>query len=307
MPDRNDGGPSRKKRNRQEGDPLGEQPPSVRSRRHAPYGWAGAAAALALVTSVTAIVLTSGGSTQAEQQSSKTSALGRSIDALLDGVPQSGNALGSPSAPVTLQFFGDLECPTSREFTLEFLPSVIARWVRGGKLRIEYRSLRTATRDAEVFMAQQTAALAAGMQSKLWHYIESFYHQQGLEGSGYVTDGFLRKLAEQTPGLNFERWSGDREEPSLAAEVASDEQIAAGRGLHSTPSLLIGHTSSGPAGKPQRLLVVAPLAIDSAIEELLTSGERSAQVRGTGSNSVRRLEVSYLAGAPSEDKERTPC
>lgn len=289
MPDRNDGGSSQQK------------------RLHPRYGWVGAIAAVVVVTAAAAMVLTSGGSTQAREQGAETSASARSIAALLDGIPQSANALGSPSAPVTLQFFGDLECPTSREFTLELLPAVIAKWVRGGELRVEYRSLRTATPDAEIFMTQQTAALAAGMQDRLWYYVEGFYRQQGREGSGYVTDGFLRGLAEQAPGLSIDQWSRDRQEPSLAAEVATDEQTAVGRGLHRTPSLLIGRTRTGAVDKPPRLHVVDPFALDSAIEGLLAGGARSPRVRDTAPSSASRLEVAYRTDQPLEGQERTPC
>lgn len=151
---------------------------------------------------------------------------------------------------MTLQFFGDLQCPTSRAFTLELLPSLISRWVRMGRLRVEYRALRTATPNAEAFMAQQAAALAAGMQRKLWNFIEYFYHEQGRENSGYATEGFLLSLAEQTPGLDVKQWNKDRRETSLAAEVATDEQAAARQGLHETPSLLVGPTPVGQEGKP---------------------------------------------------------
>jgi hypothetical protein len=51
--------------------------------------------------------------------------------------------------------------------------------VRGGELKIEYRSLETATREPEVFKAQQLAALAAGKQDRMWNFIETFYHEQG--------------------------------------------------------------------------------------------------------------------------------
>jgi protein-disulfide isomerase len=40
------------------------------------------------------------------------------VSRLLAGIPQSGNVLGAPTAPVTLQYFGDLECPVCRAFTL---------------------------------------------------------------------------------------------------------------------------------------------------------------------------------------------
>src|SRR5271167_4776744 len=94
------------------------------------------------------------------------------LGVLLAGIPQRAIALGSPTAPVTLEYFGDLQCPFCRDFTLEVLPGVIQRWVRGGDLRIEYRALETATREPEVFLAQQVAVLAAGRQDKGWYFIE---------------------------------------------------------------------------------------------------------------------------------------
>ena len=47
------------------------------------------------------------------------------INALLANIPQSANMLGEPVAPVTLEYFGDLECPFCRDFSLDVLPSII--------------------------------------------------------------------------------------------------------------------------------------------------------------------------------------
>src|ERR1700722_1005657 len=65
------------------------------------------------------------------------------VTSLLAGIPQSGMTLGNPSAPVTMQYFGDLECPVCKEFTLGALPKLIQNDVRAGKLKIEYRNLET--------------------------------------------------------------------------------------------------------------------------------------------------------------------
>ena len=165
--------------------------------------------------------------------------------ALLVDIPQSANALGSATAPVTLLYFGDLQCPFCRDFTLEVLPSVIKRWVRADDLRIEYHALETATREPEVFITQQVAALAAGRQDRSWHFIETFYREQGEEGSGYVTDRFLEGIASEVPDLNLSQWNRDRSDPKLARELAADEQAAEDAGLHGTPSFLIGRSTGG--------------------------------------------------------------
>jgi protein-disulfide isomerase len=158
----------------------------------------------------------------------------------LSGIPQSGNTLGDSNAPVTLQYFADLECPICRMFDLSALPELVRRYVRAGKLKIEYRSLETATREPEVFQTQQVAALAAGKQNLMWYFVELFYHEQGEEGSGYVTESYLENLAQQVPGLNLATWTSDRNDPALANQVTSDAQAPNKEGFTGTPSFLIG-------------------------------------------------------------------
>jgi protein-disulfide isomerase len=191
------------------------------------------------------------------------------ITALLVGIPQSTNALGQSAAPVTLAYFADLQCPYCRDFSLEVLPSIIERWVGAGKLRIESHALQAATRDPEVFVAQQVAALAAGRQELAWHFIETFYAEQGEENSGYVTDAYLQGIANQVTGLDLARWASDRRDPGLANEITGDARAAENAGLAGTPSFLIGASGDTMSGfSPSD-----PTSFDTAIEELLKGTE----------------------------------
>jgi protein-disulfide isomerase len=187
------------------------------------------------------------------------------ISALLADIPQGANALGQAAAPITLEYFGDLQCPFCRDFSLEVLPSIIRRWVRPGTLRVAYRALETATRDPDVFVAQQVAALAAGRQAKAWHFVETFYNEQGEENSGYVTESYLHEIASQIAGLNLTRWDSDRGDRELANEIANDENAAESGGVDGTPSFLIG-ASGGPMS---RFSATGPASFDEAIEGLL--------------------------------------
>jgi protein-disulfide isomerase len=172
------------------------------------------------------------------------------VEGMIKGIPQQGVTLGNPKAPVTLQYFGDLECPICREFTLGALPSIIQNDVRTGKLKIEYRSLETATHEPTVFRNQQVAAYAAGKQKKAWYYIELFYHEQGDETSSYVTDKYLSGLAAQIPGLNVNQWGSDRQSSTLTTKVNGDTQAAAAAGYNSTPTILV----SGPKSQAQPIV-----------------------------------------------------
>jgi len=167
-------------------------------------------------------------------------------------------------------YFGDLECPICKEFTLNALPSIIQKQVRTGKLKIEYRSLETATREPEVFKLQQVAALAAGKQNKMWNFVETFYHEQGEEDSGYVTEKYLQGLAQQVPGLNLTTWTADRAEPALTNEVASDAQAASALGFNGTPSFELGKTGQIPQ-KFEPGTDSEPGPYEAAIEKLAKS------------------------------------
>jgi protein-disulfide isomerase len=190
------------------------------------------------------------------------------VNSTVGGIPQNGITLGNPNAPVTLQYFADLECPVCKSFTLGALPSIIQNWVRTGKLKIEFRNMDTATREPEVFRSQQIAALAAGKQNKLWQFTELFYHEQQEEGSGYVTEQFLQNMAQQVPGLNLAQWTAARNDPTLASQITSDAQLVSASGFTGTPSFLIGKTG-GPAQKFEAASLTDPSSFNAAIEKLL--------------------------------------
>jgi protein-disulfide isomerase len=183
------------------------------------------------------------GSVRGPRQGEGTDAL---ANTLLAGIPQHGNTLGYQKAPVTVQYFGDLQCPACRSFQLRVLPSLIESYVRTGKLKIEYHSLETATRNPSAFGAQQVAALAAGRQNKMWNFIELFYQEQGPEHSGYVTESYLQGLAQQVSGLNLIEWTAARNDRQLARTLLTDARASRGAGMTATPTFLIGYTGSKP-------------------------------------------------------------
>jgi protein-disulfide isomerase len=229
----------------------------------------GGVAGVVVVIIAIILIATGGGSKGAPApKSPEANAAATEVISLLQGIPQSGNVLGQPNAPVTLQYFGDLECPFCKQFTLGALPTIIKKYVRTGKVKLEYRSMQTATRERETFQTQQVAALAAGKQNLMWHYVELFYHEQGQEDSGYVTESYLQGLASQVPGLNLGEWSASRNDPVYANQVISDAQAANQNGFTGTPSFLIGKTG-GAMQKFENPSFTDPSQFESAIEKLL--------------------------------------
>lgn len=270
--DRSSPGSTRKQRREQarEQRRASEQAQSAQDvQRKRGYQLTGVVFVVAVIIAI--VLLATGGSSAKKAPAPQSTAANQAateVVSLLNGIPQSGNTLGSPSAPVTMQYFGDLECPVCREFTLGALPALIQKDVRAGKLKLQYRSLETASRSPEVFKLQQTAALAAGKQDKMWYFVELFYHEQGEEDSGYVTESYLQGLAQQVPGLNLSDWTAARNDPAFTEQINSDAQAASQHGFNGTPSFLIGKT--GTSLKPfSYTSLTDPSSFEAAIEETL--------------------------------------
>jgi protein-disulfide isomerase len=232
----------------------------------------GIVVAIVVVVIVVVVIATGGSSSpkKVEVGSAAATQTAAEVTSLVGGIPEQASVLGRPTAPVTLQYFGDLQCPICRDFTLGALPTVIQKWVRTGQVKIEYRSLETATHESEVFKTQQVAALAAGKQNKFWYFIELFYHEQQEENSGYVTEAFLAGLARQVPGLNLSQWTTDRNEGALLSQVTADAQAANNAGFNGTPSFLLGKTG-GSSAKFEAGSLTDPTSFNEAIEKTLKS------------------------------------
>jgi protein-disulfide isomerase len=231
-----------------------QQAAEARRRRLQVVG-GGVVAVAAVLVVVIAIALSGGSSANGLLKGQKATSLVNQVNTLLNGIPQSGATLGSPTAPVTMTYYGDLQCPVCRDFTLNGgFPSLVANEVRGGKVKVVYRAFQTATPDATTFGTQQVAALAAGKQNHFWNFAELFYHQQGAEGTGYVTDAYLKGLAQQIAGLNLGEWSSARGDAALSAQVNSDGIAGKTAGVQGTPTLIF----QGPKGQQ-----IAPSGVPS--------------------------------------------
>lgn len=226
-----------------------EQARAERARRQRNLRLLGGVLVAAVAVVAVAIAISSGGGSSTGLAKGKTATKNVSaVTTLLSGIPQSGARLGSPSAPVTLYYYGDLQCPICQAFTLQGgFPQLVTNEVRKGKVQVIYRGLETATRDAQTFQTEQIAALAAGKQNHFWDFAELFYRQQGAEGSNYVTEAYLTELAKQVPGLNLTTWNSARSDQSLASQVQADEQTASAQGFNATPTLVL----QGPKGKTE--------------------------------------------------------
>ena len=158
------------------------------------------------------------------------------VERLLAGIPQQGMVLGDPSAKVELVEFGDLQCPVCKGYAEEVLPPLIEGQVADGEAKLTFRNFTIIGPESATAGA---AALAAGEQGHGWSFVELFYRNQGIEGSGYVTDSFLTAVAEGAGVPDIAKWNEDRRSSRILDEVARTSSEAEDLGLTGTPSFAI--------------------------------------------------------------------
>jgi protein-disulfide isomerase len=187
--------------------------------------------------------------------------------AVLTGIPQRGLTLGDPKAPVLLVEFADPQCPFCREFAQRTFDSIVRRYVRPGKVRMELRLVDFLGPDSN---RGARALLAAGQQDRMWHAATRFFALQQAENSGYVTDPFLRRVLGGIAGLDVGRAMAARRSAGVGDELGAAKSMQSRYGVTSTPTLLIGpdvanlHTVSEQTPSPEQIAAT----IDAELAEV---------------------------------------
>jgi protein-disulfide isomerase len=159
------------------------------------------------------------------------------VQRLLKGIPQSGNVLGSPSAPATMVEYIDLQCPYCQQFETQVMPNVIARYVRTGKLKVEARVLAFIGPDSQ---RGQRAAIAAGAQGREFNFVQLLYGNQAGENSGWLSEDMVRAAAASIPGMDTSKLLSDSDSSAVGATAQRYVNQATADKVTGTPTLLVG-------------------------------------------------------------------
>ena len=243
-----------------------EPDPALAERRRRRLWLIGATLALAAVLAAIAIAVA--GSDDEESGTTTGAPEGASeVQRLYRGIPQRGNELGRPDAPVTMTEFADLQCPFCGQYGREVLPTVIERYVRPGKIKLVFQNLAFLGEDS---LEAATMTAAAGRQGKLFQFVDLVYRNQGAENTGWVDDAYLTRIA-RAAGLEVPRALSEREDPSISTELDKARIAAEEAGIDSTPAFLVQRGG----GKAERLEVeaLAPGPFTEALDRAVGSGD----------------------------------
>jgi protein-disulfide isomerase len=242
--------------------------PPVRStegRRASPMVLLVALAGFLGIGAAVVLILVVGGNGSGSSSTTGTLPDANVIAQQFDGIPQAGNVLGKKTAPVTMVEYIDLQCPVCRAFETDVMPTIIDRYVRTGKLKVEARPIAIIGPDSE---RGRRAMIAAERQNKAFNFAQLLYFNQGAENSGWLDDSMVAAAARSIPGVNVKALQDAMNSSSVADESQTYDQEAQTDQVGGTPTVLAGKTGGKlatvtPGGSPDVAALSA--AIDTAL------------------------------------------
>ncbi len=171
----------------------------------------------------------------------------KKVQQLLQGIPQNGNVLGKPSAPVTVVEYIDLQCPFCQQFESHVFPDLVSKYIRPGKVKLEARPLAFIGPDSE---RGREAAIAAGRQGKFFNFAEILYYNQGAENTGWLDQSMVERAAASIPGLDVPQLVDAAKSSDVKSEASQFDSTAQADQVSSTPTILVGRSGGTPTQVP---------------------------------------------------------
>jgi protein-disulfide isomerase len=225
----------------------------------------GAAGAIVVVAAavVLALVLTRGSSdstaTPTPLPDSQTAV------SLFRGIPQHGNILGSATAPVTMIEYIDLQCSSCRVFETDVMPSIVPKYVRTGKVKVEARSIVLIGDDSE---RGARAVIAAGKQNRFFTLAQVMYYNQGPENGGWLSDETVADAASGVPGLDLPAFLRAFRSSAVGAEVKRFDAQASADNVSGTPTVYVS-AQGGPRQEVAPGFIPSAAQLSAAVDKAL--------------------------------------
>lgn len=215
----------------------------------------------AIAVVVVLIIVGTGGSSS--NSSTDTTTTSATPTANLTGIPQKGLTLGRATAPVTVEVFEDPQCPYCKEWNVGTLPSVVANYVRPGKIKLVFRGINIIGPNSEVGLR---AIYAAGLQNKLWQMDDELYARQGAENSGWINDATITSAAKAA-GANVNSISAAFQTAPVTTMWEDARKAATAYKIQGTPTFVVQR----PPGLPTQLQLqgLDPTSFAAALDPLL--------------------------------------
>ena len=155
-----------------------------------------------------------------------------------DDSKETGHVLGPPGAVVTLEEYGDFQCPPCGK-----LSEPINQLQKQHNLRVIFREfplpMHAHAREAAC------AAEAAGLQGRFWQMHDLLFREQQV----WTNSADARTLFNAYAGMlqiDLDRFKRDMDSPEVLLKVDTDQQRGAQIGVRTTPTIFLNNQAVPP-------------------------------------------------------------
>jgi protein-disulfide isomerase len=148
---------------------------------------------------------------------------------------ESPHVRGNPDAPVTLEEYGDFQCPPCGMFSV-FLGQLEKEY--DSRLRVIFRNFPLKAHEHAREAA--LAAEAAGMQGRFWEMHDVLYREQETWSKAPNAREMFESYAG-TIGLDLNKFKKDMDSEQARARVEADRQRGDSLGIQTTPTMFINN------------------------------------------------------------------
>ena len=155
-----------------------------------------------------------------------------------------GAALGPASAPVVMEVYSDFQCPICARHSLDTEPSLVAKYVAAGQLRIVHHDIDLLGGSGDESKIPALGGYCALQQDKYWDYAHWIYNNQAGENVGGFKRERVVKIAVAA-GLDEAALNTCMDSQAAADAVKTITAKATTElGINSTPTIYLNGTQS---------------------------------------------------------------
>ena len=155
-----------------------------------------------------------------------------------DDSKETGHVLGPPGAVVTLEEYGDFQCPPCGK-----LSEPINQLQKKHNLRVIFREfplpMHAHAREAAC------AAEAAGLQGRFWQMHDLLFREQQVWTNSTDARGLFNAYAGMLQ-IDLDRFKRDMDSPEVLLKVDTDQQRGAQIGVRTTPTIFLNNQAVPP-------------------------------------------------------------
>jgi protein-disulfide isomerase len=170
---------------------------------------------------------------------------------------ESVHARGPRTAPVTMEIYGDFQCP-SCGMASAMVDDLLKEY--GDQVRLVFHEFPLAMHKHAMTAAM--AAEAAGLQGHFWEMHDMLYQYQPVWSRASDVSGFFGAYA-QSLGLDTGKFEMDAKSPEVRERVVSEGAEGTARGVKNTPTFFINGREVLGGFRPENLKA----AINAALAE----------------------------------------